>query len=93
MGDTIYNKEGTVHEVYSIKDELTGRFMEPVYCENDQDATRWFKYILNKNPMWKSNAAMYSLYHMSTFNDKEGFKDYNDPEMICGGVSVLDQED
>lgn len=89
MGDV---KTSIKHEVYAIKDELTSRYMEPVYAENDQDATRWFKYILNNNKMWKSNAAMYSLYHMSTFDDKEGFCDYNTPEMVCGGVSVLEQE-
>lgn len=89
MGDI---KNGIIHEVFAVKDELTGRFLQPVFMENDKVAMRWFKHVINNTELWKSNAAMYSLYKIGTFNDKEGLSDYNTPEMICGGVSVLEQE-
>lgn len=85
-------KKGIDHKVYSVKDELTTKFLQPVFMENDEVATRWFKYIVNNTDMWKYNAAMYTLYRLGTFNDIEGLSDYNTPELIAGGVSVLDKE-
>ena len=85
--------DGINHKVYAVKDELTGKFLQPVYHENNETATRWFKYVLNHTEMWKYNAAMYSLYYLADFNDKTGF--YGEcftPSMVCGGVSVLDKE-
>lgn len=84
--------EGINHRVYAVKDELTGKFLQPVYHESDEIATRWFKYVVNHTDMWKYNAAMYSLYYMADFNDKIGYIAINSPEMICGGLSVLDKE-
>lgn len=84
--------KGINHKIYSVKDELAGKFLQPIYHENDELATRWFKYVINNTDMWKYNAAMYSLYRIGTFNDVEGLTNYQTPEMICGGVSVLDKE-
>lgn len=84
--------EGINHTMYAVKDELTGKFLSPVYHETDEVATRWFKYVVNNTEMWKYNAAMYSLYKVGTFNDKLGLVDHQAPEMIAGGVSVLDKE-
>lgn len=86
------DKNGLDYSVYAVKDELTGRFLQPMFMENDSVATRWFKYTLNKTDMWKYNAAMYSIYRLGTFNDKEGLADYNVAELVAGGVSVLDKE-
>lgn len=86
-------KKGIDHRVYAVKDELTGKYLQPVYHDNDEVATRWFKYVLNNTDMWKYNAAMYSLYFLAEFNDVEGYNPISCvPEMICGGVSVLDKE-
>ena len=84
--------KGINHRAYAVKDELTGKFLQPIYHENDETATRWFKYIINNTEMWKYNAAMYSLYYMADFNDTTGFSVNGSPEMVCGGVSVLDKE-
>ena len=92
MNNTQGDKKGIDFTVYAVKDELTGKFLQPIFMEDDQIATRWFKYVLNKTDMWKYNAAMYSLYKLGTFNDVEGLADYNVSEMIAGGVSVLDKE-
>ena len=86
------DKKGIDFTVYSVKDELTGKFLQPIFMEDDPVAIRWFKYVLNKTDMWKTNAAMYSLYKLGTFNDVQGLADYNVAELVAGGVSVLEQE-
>ena len=83
--------EGHSFIVYAVKDELTGRFLQPIFMESDPEAIRWFKYVLNKTDMWKQNAAMYSLYKLGTFNDVAGLGDYPVKEMIQGGLSVLEE--
>lgn len=90
MSETV--KKGIDHKVYAVKDELTGKFLQPVFMDNDEVATRWFKYVINNTDMWRYNAAMYTLYKLGTFNDIEGLTDYIIPELIAGGVSVLDKE-
>lgn len=86
------DKKGIDFIVYAVKDELTGKFLQPIFMDNDEVALRWFKYVVNNTDMWKYNAAMYSLYKIGTFNDVEGLADYNVNEMVAGGVSVLDKE-
>lgn len=83
---------GINHIMYSVKDELSGKFLQPVYHETDELAMRWFKYVINNTDMWRYNAAMYTLYKIGTFNDCLGLTDYQAPELIAGGVSVLDKE-
>lgn len=85
-------KTGINHKMYCVKDELSGKFLSPVFHENDELATRWFKYLINNTDMWRYNAAMYTLYRLGTLNDVIGLTDYQAPELIAGGVSVLDKE-
>ena len=87
------DKVGRNFIVFSVKDELTGVFHQPIFIETEEEAIRWFKYVLNNTDMWKYNAAMYSLYKLGSFNDKEGLSDYNVPELVAGGVSVLEKEE
>lgn len=84
--------EGHNFTIYAVKDELTGRFLQPIFMESDPEAIRWFKFVLNKTEMWKQNAAMYSLYKLGNFNDVEGLGDYPVKEMLQGGLSVLEVE-
>lgn len=84
--------EGINFKIYAVKDELTGKFLQPIFMESDPEAIRWFKYVLNKTELWKQNAAMYSLYSIGTFNDKKGLGEYSINEMIQGGLSVLEGE-
>lgn len=86
------SKQGIDFGIYAVKDELTGKFLQPIFMDEDIVALRWFKYVVNKTDMWKSNAGMYSLYKLGTFNDINGIADYNTNEMIAGGVSVLEKE-
>lgn len=84
--------KGQYFNIYAVKDELTGKFLQPIFMESDPEAIRWFKYVLNKTELWKQNAAMYTLYKLGTFNDKEGLGDYPSLEMIQGGLGLLEKE-
>lgn len=81
--------------IYSVRDELTGKFMQPIFIKTEEEAIRWFKYVLNTTDMWKYNASMYSLYNLGTFNEGTGNVIGHQPNganLICGGLSVLDKE-
>lgn len=86
-----FKAQGKNYHMYSVKDELTGRFLNPIFMETDPEAIRWFKYVLNTTDMWKSNAAMYSLYKLGDFNDMQGLGDYPITELIQNGVGVLEK--
>ena len=79
---------GRNFNVYAVKDELTGRLLQPIFMESDPEAIRWFKYTLNTTDFWKVNASMYSLYRLAEYNEVTGFKEYPIMEMIQGGLAV-----
>lgn len=83
---------GRNFNVYAVKDELTGRFLQPVFIESDPEAIRWFTHVLNNTELWKENASNFSLYKIGTFNDASGFGESLNIEMIQGGLSVLKEE-
>lgn len=81
--------------MYSVKDELTGKFMQPMYLDEtdditlcDQLAIRQFKSQINNIQLWKDNASDYSLYLVGRFNDEEGTESVI-VEKITSGRSVL----
>ena len=81
--------------MYSVKDELTGKYMEPLYVDEtedlslcDQIAIRQFKSQINNIQLWKDNANDYSLYYVGRFNDEAGTEAVP-VEKITSGRSVL----
>lgn len=84
--------EGQTFKIFTVKDELTGKFLQPVFIETEAEAIRWFKFVLNKTELWKDNAAMYSLYMVGKFNDIKGIEEQK-PELIQGGLSVLERSE
>lgn len=58
--------------VYAVKDELTGRFMQPIFFQGDKEAERWFTTQINNIPLWKSNAGDFGIYALGTFNEGTG---------------------
>lgn len=82
--------------MYSVKDELTGKFMNPMYVEEadgyelaNQIATRDFKANVNNITLWKSNPNDYSLYLVGIFDDESG-AEATAIEKIIGGRSVVE---
>lgn len=84
--------------MYSVKDEMTGKFMSPMFVEGgetekekeaaDRLAIRQFKSNLNNIQLWKDNANDYSLFRVGMFNDETGANSI--PLIkVCSGRSVL----
>lgn len=64
------------YRMYSVKDELTGKFMSPMFTENletaDQDAIRQFKSNMLNIKLWYNNCNDYSLWFVGIFDDEAG---------------------
>lgn len=78
--------------MYSVKDEMTGKFMSPMFTEenelSDSLAIREFSSNLNNIRLWKDNANDYSLYKVGIFNDESGAES-TALEKVASGRSVL----
>lgn len=79
--------------MYSVKDELTGKFMSPMFVERDDTAEnvaiRQFKSNVNTIKLWKDNPNDYSLYLVGLFNDETGAS-ATAISKIISGRSVID---
>lgn len=79
--------------IYAVKDEMTGRFMQPQFFRSEEEAKRNFQYQINNIPIWKDNAADWSLFKLGEFSEDEGFLITSIcMEKICGGRSMLKGE-
>ena len=76
--------------VYSVKDELTSKFLQPMFIPTEAEALRLFKHMINTNPLWKSNPAHFSLYSIAEFDDEAGIS-WKENKMIQGGTSMLER--
>lgn len=82
-----------IFSIFAVKDELTGRFMEPQYFRSEDEAKRNFQYQINNIKLWKDNAADYSLFKLGEFSEDEGFLvDSICIEKVAGGRSLLKGE-
>lgn len=81
--------------MYSVKDELTGKYMQPMFVEDNevsnQIAIRQFKSNVNNIKLWKDNPNDYSLYLVGSFDDEHG-AEASILEKIISGRSVLDAD-
>lgn len=79
--------------MYSVKDELTNKFMNPMFVEEeehaDQIAIRQFKSNVNNIKLWRDNPNDYSLYKVGTFDDEVGAS-ASVIEKVISGRSVVD---
>lgn len=79
--------------MYAVKDEMTGKYMQPMFIEQDDSAdnlaTRQFKSNLNNIALWKDNPNDFSLYLVGVFDDEAG-AEATPLNKIVSGRSVLD---
>lgn len=79
-------------KMYSVKDELTGKLMNPLFIEEgdmaDKLAERQFKSQVNNIQLWKDNPNDYSLYCVGIFDDQAGAEAVPVTK-ICSGRSVV----
>lgn len=78
--------------MYSVKDELTGKFMNPMFVEEEEHAQvlaiRQFTSNVNNIQLWKDNPNDYSLYLVGKFDDESG-AEATAIEKIISGRSVI----
>lgn len=77
----------TIAHIYAIKDELTGRFMQPFFLKgktHKQEAERLFKSQGNNIALWKENPKDFGLYWIGMFDEETGFLYNTDkiPELV-----------
>lgn len=62
--------------MFSVKDEMTGKLMNPMFIENgdyaEQQAIRQFRSNVNNIKLWKDNPNDFSLYQVGIFDDEAG---------------------
>lgn len=79
--------------MYAVKDEMTGKFMNPMFIESEESADRLairqFKSNLNNIQLWKDNPNDYSLWLVGSFDDENGAA-ATPLNKIVSGRSVLD---
>lgn len=73
--------------ICAVKDELTGKFLQPTFGEDLEAIKRIFTYQINNTPIWKDNASDFSLYKIGLFSEKSGII-IPDLEKIISGHSV-----
>lgn len=79
--------------IISVKDELTGAFMQPQFIKGKEwkkQAIRIFQHNINNIGIWKSNPTDYSLYYIGVFNEETG-EIFGIPDKIANGRSVLEE--
>lgn len=81
------------YSMYSVKDEMTQKFMNPMFVEDEEHANniaiRQFRSNVNNIKLWKDNPNDYSLYLVGKFDDETGAEACF-VEKIIGGRSVVD---
>lgn len=73
--------------ICAVKDELTGKFLQPTFGEDLEAIKRTFSYQINNIPIWKDNASDFSLYKIGLFSEVSGMI-IPDLEKIISGHSV-----
>lgn len=66
-----------IFKVVAIKDEVTGRYMQPMYVEKRDDenraAKRLFNEVINNTDLIKNNPNDYTMYLIAEYDDTMGF--------------------
>lgn len=76
------------HQMYSLKDNLAGVFMQPQLFQNENVALRNFTEIINGTGIFKNNPADFELWKIGEFEDRDGII-IPEPEKIATGLSVV----
>ena len=79
--------ENNIATIYAIKDELTGKFMQPFFLKgktHKEEAERLFKSQGSNITLWKDNPSDYALYKIGIFDENSGIivGMKEDPELI-----------
>lgn len=84
------NNRGKDFYVVSVKDELTGEFLQPTFGEDIESLKRIFKTQINTIPIWRENPSDFSFYLLGYFNQETGTLTPH-IEKIASGHSVIER--
>lgn len=90
--DLNIESNGTKFGIYAVKDELTGRFLQPIFVRSFKEVERWFKMVFQENKMWVDNPSHFNLYHLANFEDTTGITEVFEPQMCISGTSIPRKE-
>lgn len=76
--------------IYSVKDNLTNKFLTPMFIKSDEEAIRIFDHMINTTPIWKSNPSHFDLWYIGQLDDETGIVDVT-KKMIQGGTAVAER--
>lgn len=79
--------------IYSLKDELQNRYKQPQFFSREEEASRWFSFVINEDKFMRSNPADFGLYHVGFFDDETGIVEYVQPTKQVNGLSVKKGEE
>lgn len=83
-----------ISRIYSVKDELTGKFLQPFFIGDsettEKEAIRIFSNNINNISLWKDNANDYSLFQIGAMDDNTGTI-VSQVDKIIGGRAVLNE--
>lgn len=79
-----------IFNIYAVKDELTGEFLQPFFMESDDVAKRTFATNVNTISIWKENATDFSLYRLGAFDQEQGGISSNIEKLVNGRAVVHD---
>lgn len=81
-----------ISRIYSVKDELSGKFLNPFFLGDSEttedEAIRIFRNNINNISLWKDNATDFSLYQIGAMDDTTG-SIAGEATKIIGGRAVL----
>lgn len=61
----------------SVFDTTNSKFLQPWYAQNEEDAKRSFKLILNSNDLMKQNPSDFECYVVAKWDDDKGITNEN----------------
>ena len=77
-------------EIYSVKDELSGHFHNPMFLASseitEKEATRIFKSEVNNTSIWRDNPHDFTLYYLGAFDTETGNFNCEKKEIINGSA-------
>lgn len=74
--------------IYAVKDELAGGFLNPRLFRTRGEAERDFREAVNSIDLWKNNASDFSLYELGAYDENTG-EIVQDIQKIGSGHSYL----
>lgn len=85
-----------IARIYSVKDELSGRFHNPMFLgdspSTEAEAIRIFKTQLENTTVWKANPEDFSLFQIGAMDDTTGLIT-TELTKITGGRAVERKEE